>query len=406
LFGNVAVPVTGGWQTWQTVSGFANGTSGLHDLYVVFQGSGGIGNLNWFQFGPAPPPLPSPWANGDVGNVGLIGAAGYSAETFTLYGSGDDIWNNADAFQFVNQQATGQCEVRARVVSVQNTDPWSKAGVMIRNSTASGSINIAVLVTPGNGVTFQVRGTDGAASTSVTVASVTAPQWVRLVRSPGNLFSAYYSSNGIAWVQIGSTLSVAMNNFALAALAVTAHNNSTLCTATFDNVTVNQAPILAQVPNQTIIGGSFLTVTNSAIDADIPPQSLGFSLLSAPPGSSIDTNSGAFTWRPAVAQSGSTQAVTEVVTDTGVPPLSVTQSFHIGVMRPASPQLTAGSISNGQFGLWINGDAGPDYTIQVSTNLQDWSSLITSNSPSLPFFWTDPDSGAWPIRFYRALLGP
>jgi hypothetical protein len=149
-----------------------------------------------------------------------------------------------------------------------------------------------------------------------------------------------------------------------------------------------------------------LTVTNSASDADIPAQSLGFSLLSAPPGSAIDTNSGVFTWRPPVAQSGSTQTVTEVVTDTGVPPLSATQSFLVEVMRPAAPQLTAGSISNGQFGLWINGDTGPDYTIQVSTNLQDWSSLITSNSPSLPFFWIDPDSGAWPTRFYRALLGP
>jgi glucosylceramidase len=412
VVGTVPVPVTGGWQTWQTTNGFASGTSGLHDLYVVFQGGSGVGNLNWFQFAPASQPLPNPWANGDVGNVGFVGGAGYSAGIFTVTGSGDDIWNNADAFQFVNQPVAGQSEIRARVVSVQNTDPWSKAGVMIRSSTASGSINVAVLVTPGNGVTFQVRGTTGAASTSTTVAAVTAPRWVRLVRSPGNpftaysLFTAWYSSNGTTWTQIGATNSVAMNNAALAGLAVCAHNNTNFCTATFDNVTVNQAPLLAQVPNQTIVGGGLLMVTNSASDADVPAQSLAFNLLSAPAGSAINTNSGVFTWRPTVAQSPSTQSVTEIVTDTGVPPMSATQSFLVAVMRPAAPQLTAGSISNGQFGFWINGDVGPDYTIQVSTNLTDWSTLVTSNSPSLPYFWIDPDSAVWPMRFYRALLGP
>ncbi len=50
LIATVTVPVTGGWQTWKSVSANASGASGVHDLYVVFQGTAPIGNLNWFQF--------------------------------------------------------------------------------------------------------------------------------------------------------------------------------------------------------------------------------------------------------------------------------------------------------------------------------------------------------------------
>ena len=53
LAGSITIPVTGGWQTWQTVTGAASVVAGLHNLYVVFKGGSGIGNLNWFQFGGA-----------------------------------------------------------------------------------------------------------------------------------------------------------------------------------------------------------------------------------------------------------------------------------------------------------------------------------------------------------------
>jgi glucosylceramidase len=51
LIATATLPVTGGWQTWQTVTATASGASGLHDLYLTFQGStSGISNVNWFQF--------------------------------------------------------------------------------------------------------------------------------------------------------------------------------------------------------------------------------------------------------------------------------------------------------------------------------------------------------------------
>ena len=52
---------TGGWQNWQTVTTPASSVSGLHNVYLIFKGTGdgGLGNVNWFQFNGAPPPGPA-----------------------------------------------------------------------------------------------------------------------------------------------------------------------------------------------------------------------------------------------------------------------------------------------------------------------------------------------------------
>jgi glucosylceramidase len=47
----VNLPVTNGWQTWTTVSAPVTGATGVHTLYVVFNGPTlSISNVNWFQF--------------------------------------------------------------------------------------------------------------------------------------------------------------------------------------------------------------------------------------------------------------------------------------------------------------------------------------------------------------------
>jgi hypothetical protein len=50
MIGSVTIPITGGWQKWTTVSGAVSSASGVHNLYAVFRGTTGIGNVNWFQF--------------------------------------------------------------------------------------------------------------------------------------------------------------------------------------------------------------------------------------------------------------------------------------------------------------------------------------------------------------------
>jgi hypothetical protein len=76
------------------------------------------------------------------------------------------------------------------------------------------------------------------------------------------------------------------------------------------------------------------------------------------------------------------------------------------VTLPAVPALNTVSITNGKFGFWVNGDTGPDYMILVSTNLVSWNPIFTNNSPSLPCYWVDTNSAAYPTRYYRTVLGP
>jgi hypothetical protein len=62
-----------------------------------------------------------------------------------------------------------------------------------------------------------------------------------MVQRAGSVFTGYISSNGVAWAQVGSATMV-MASTVDVGLAVTAHNNSYVNPATFDNVSVIAVP--------------------------------------------------------------------------------------------------------------------------------------------------------------------
>jgi hypothetical protein len=173
----------------------------------------------------------------DIGSVGPAGNAAFANGAYTVNASGADIWGSADAFHYVYQRFSGDGEVVARVVSVQNTDPWAKAGVMIRETLTAGSRQAMMAITPGNGAAFERRVNTAGNSDNDNVTGFTAPYWVRLVRS-GNTFTGYRSSDGLTWVRVGNPVTIAMANDVYAGLALTAHNNSVLNTSVFDNVRI------------------------------------------------------------------------------------------------------------------------------------------------------------------------
>ncbi|MBN2686454.1 MAG: carbohydrate-binding protein [Pontiellaceae bacterium] len=177
-----------------------------------------------------------PWSTTDVGSA-QQGSAVVENDTFTVEGSGADIWDRSDAFRYVYTEMVGDCSIMARVTSVENTDVWAKGGVMIRKSLDADSANALICVTPGNGVSFQWRASDGSTSGNSNTSGLAAPYWVKLVRS-GDSVRAYRSSNGTTWTQPGSAQTISMGSSVYIGLAVTAHNESLLSTATFDQVTL------------------------------------------------------------------------------------------------------------------------------------------------------------------------
>jgi hypothetical protein len=100
--------------------------------------------------------------------------------------------------------------------------------------------------------------------------------------------------------------------------------------------TPNQPPVLQPIANQTVDEGVQLNVQAVASDPD--GDSITFSLGSgAPPGSSINANTGLFTWTPNPYSSTGTYSVTVTATDDGSPPLSDSQSFTIDVLAVNHP---------------------------------------------------------------------
>ena len=183
--------------------------------------------------------LPAPWTDADVGAVGTAGSASYAAPTFTVAGAGADVWGTADAFHYVYQPLTGDGTIVARVATVQNTNSWAKAGVMIRSSLSAGSAQAFALVSSGKGVAFQRRLSDAATSVSTSGSTAAPPRWLKLTRT-GNTIAAFESADGSSWTQIGSsTFNMPAN--VLVGLAVSSHVSGVNCTSTFDNVSVTNS---------------------------------------------------------------------------------------------------------------------------------------------------------------------
>jgi autotransporter-associated beta strand protein len=216
-------------------TGLTNGTT---YYYVVTATNTGGTSANSGEASGMPVALPSPWATSDIGSTGAVGSASRSPSgVFTLTGAGADIWGSSDAFRYVYQTASGDCDITARVATLQNTNNAAKSGIMIRESLNANSTEAMTDITAANGLEFLRRTTTGGSTGGVAVSGPRAPYWVRLVRS-GNTFTSYRSSDGVTWTNVGSvTITMASNVYI--GILVCSHVNAVLCTTTIDNVIVN-----------------------------------------------------------------------------------------------------------------------------------------------------------------------
>jgi len=157
----------------------------------------------------------------------------------------------ADEFHFAYKVLTGAGSIVAKVQSVQNTNTWAKAGVMIRETLDPSSAHAMAVVTPAEGVAFQRRPATGDVSVGDTVTGISAPQWVKIERTISGLFTASYSSNGTTWQTLGTPLNIQMSANVYVGLALTSHDAALTCQAVFSNITTTGS-ISGQWTNQDI----------------------------------------------------------------------------------------------------------------------------------------------------------
>jgi autotransporter-associated beta strand protein len=132
--------------------------------------------------------------------------------------------------------------------------------------------------------------------------------------------------------------------------------------------------------NGLAINSTFVILTNSGSAA------VTGTFAGKPPGFTFFTSG--YWWRVSYA-GGSGNDVTLTI----VPP-------------PATPLVTPALLSLGFAQLTVTGDSNLAYQLQASTNLSNWTTLLTTNAPPLPFSWIDTNAGSFLKRFYRVLLGP
>jgi ABC-type transport system involved in multi-copper enzyme maturation permease subunit len=153
-----------------------------------------------------------------------------------------------DAFYFAHQPVTGNGTITVQVTSLTGQvavgpsqmgpglQPWSKAGIIIKENTSQGSAYAAMMVTGSNGVRMQwdyVNDTPGLAG-SVSAAS---PRWLRLVRDDGTI-TGYDSADGTHWTLVGTATLPRLTSTVQAGLfaAAPSNGNATLATGVFRHI--------------------------------------------------------------------------------------------------------------------------------------------------------------------------
>ena len=181
--------------------------------------------------------LPKPWQSTDIGGVEEDGNACHIDDRYVITAAGADIWDTDDAFHFQFQSLEGEGNITARILSLEVTDPWAKAGIMIRENLESGSRNVFLGLTAERGITFQTRSAEKDLTSSTRLETIPhAPIWVKIERRE-NVLRGYYSSVGVDWelldeVQMDFTPDVFIG------LAVTSHDADRTTVAEFDSVNI------------------------------------------------------------------------------------------------------------------------------------------------------------------------
>lgn len=180
--------------------------------------------------------LPPRWRNQDVGDPDIAGSAGLQNDRFVVQASGSDIWGQSDAFHFVFREIEGDAEISARVYTIDETNTWAKAGVMIRSSLEPASQHAMMAATGAAGMAFQWRSESGGSSSHQAATNVRAPYWVKLKRK-NNTLTGYESADGVNWRLVRQE-NIVMNAKAYFGLAVTSHQDGVLCRAQFEHVSL------------------------------------------------------------------------------------------------------------------------------------------------------------------------
>ncbi|OGV47064.1 MAG: hypothetical protein A2X46_09850 [Lentisphaerae bacterium GWF2_57_35] len=183
---------------------------------------------------PAQDPLTG-WQASDIRGALPGGQKVHSENDLDIYGGGADIWEGSDQFRFTWKPVAGDFDLGATLVSLEETQEFAKAGLMLRRDLAPDSPLLLLNVFPNGDVALGWRSERGEIMEQKKLGRALFPVQLRM-RRRGDMVDVAYSNDGKKWEKTQVRASDALGRNASAGLAVLSHDNRVLTTASFKSV--------------------------------------------------------------------------------------------------------------------------------------------------------------------------
>jgi len=187
---------------------------------------------------------------GDVGTVLHPGSVDYDAsqKTYTITGSGENMWSVADAFQFVWRKMSGDVSLTADISFLTKTgNQHKKAALMLRQSLDGDSVYVDVALHLSGLTALQFRDAKGAVTHEIE-SNISAPKRLRIVKSGDYVYMALAEGSGDDLKPAGGWLRIPLGNTFYVGLGMCSHDKDVSEQAVFSRVELTQPAVSSAQP--------------------------------------------------------------------------------------------------------------------------------------------------------------
>ena len=181
-------------------------------------------------------------AHGDVGTVLHTGSVDYNAarRTYTISGSGENMWLAQDAFQFVWKKISGDVILTADIVFLTKTgNEHKKAVLMLRQTLDADSVYADVALHASGLTSLQFRDEKGALTREIQ-SNISGPKRLRIAKHGEYVYMAL--SGGGEPKAAGGWIPIPLQGEFYVGLGVCSHDKDVVEQATFSNVALQESP--------------------------------------------------------------------------------------------------------------------------------------------------------------------
>jgi TolB protein len=201
----------------------------------------------------------------DVGTVLHAGSVDYDAstQTYTISGSGENMWFAADAFQFAWKKVSGDVTLTADISFLTTAgNEHKKAALMLRQSLDADSVYVDLALHASGLTSLQFRDEKGAITREIQ-SNISAPKRLRIAKRGDYVYMSLAADGGEPKVA-GGWLRIPLQGAFYVGLGVCSHDKDVVEKALFSNVELTQpAPAGAGKPT---LYSTLETVTISSAD--------------------------------------------------------------------------------------------------------------------------------------------